>query len=152
MIKAVFTMKKLFTIWFIMGMMYFTLEGFFRGWTNISMLFVGGLCGMLIGELDEHSGYFSGSMWGQCILGTLIILIIEFVSGMILNVWLKLNVWDYSHMWGNLYGQICVPYAFIWFMLVPFAIYIDDYLRYKFFDRKKPEALIMHYRNLFLGK
>ncbi|WP_353851693.1 hypothetical protein [Clostridium sp.] len=75
--------------------------------------------------------------------------LIEFTSGIILNVWLKLNIWDYSNTWGNLYGQICIPYAIIWFFLVPLAVFGDDYLRYKIFGQKKPDGLLKNYKDLF---
>ena len=35
------------------------------------------------------------------------ITVIEFIFGLILNVWLGLNMWDYSNMPGNVLGQIC---------------------------------------------
>lgn len=132
-----------------MGALYMVLEGIWRGWTHISILVVGGLSAFFIGKLNEHPKFYDRKMWQQCVIGTAIVLILEFVSGMVLNVWLKLNIWDYSNTWGNLYGQICIPFAILWFMLVPFAIYADDYLRYKLFHEKKPEGLIKNYRDLF---
>lgn len=142
-------MKKFITIWFIMGMSYFTLEGFWRGWTNISMLFVGGLCGALVGLLDELPKGHRLKVWQQCILGTLIILAVEFVSGVVLNMWLKLNIWDYSERWGNFMGQICIPFAALWFFLTPIAIYLDDWIRWKFFGEEEPAYNIKEmYKNL----
>ncbi len=40
------------------GFLYMVLEGIWRGWTNISMLVVGGLCGFLIGKLNEHPKFY----------------------------------------------------------------------------------------------
>lgn len=133
-----------------MGMLYMVLEGLWRGWTHISMLIVSGLSAFFIGLLDEHRKKIP--MCLQCLEGTLIILILEFASGMILNVWLKLDIWDYSTEHFNLLGQICLSYAALWFFLVPLAIYIDDYLRYKLFEEEKPEGLVKNYKNLILGK
>jgi len=137
---------------FIMGSLYMVLEGLWRGWTNISMLFVGGLCSFLVGKLNEHPTFYNRKMWEQCLIGTAITLFIEFISGLILNVWLRFNIWDYSNTWGNIYGQICLPYAFLWFILMPLCIYVDDWLRYKLFNEEKPVALKENYINLFLGK
>lgn len=131
-----------------MGALYMVLEGLWRGWTNISMLAVGGLCSFLIGRLNEHPAFYNRKMWEQCLIGTVIILVIEFTSGMILNVWLGLHIWDYSNTWGNFYGQICLLYAFLWFLLVPTAIYVDDYLRYKLFGEEKPAGLSKNYKDL----
>lgn len=143
-------LKKQLTLWFLMGMVYFTMEGFWRGWTNISMLFVGGLCGLLIGKLNDYPKFYNRKMWIQCLFGTIIVLIIEFTSGLILNVWLNLNIWSYDGKFGNIYGQVCIPMAILWFFLIPFGIYIDDYLCYKFFNEPKPISLLNTYKNLFL--
>ncbi|WP_242954085.1 putative ABC transporter permease [Clostridium puniceum] len=137
---------------FIMGSLYMVLEGFWRGWTNISMLFVGGLCAFLVGKLNEHPTFYDRKMWQQCLIGTVITLFIEFISGLVLNMWLSFNIWDYSNTWGNVYGQICLPYAFLWFILMPLCIYVDDYLRYKLFQEEKPLGLKENYINLCLGK
>lgn len=137
---------------FIMGALYMVLEGIWRGWTHISMLVVGGLSAFFIGKLNEHPFFCDKKMWQECVIGTLIILTLEFTSGMILNVWLKLGIWDYSDTWGNLYGQICIPYAVLWFFLVPLAIYVDDYLRYKLFGEKKPVGILENYKELFTCK
>jgi len=137
---------------FIMGALYMVLEGLWRGWTNISMLVVGGLCAFLIGRLNEYQTFYNRNMWQQCLIGTLITLIIEFVSGLILNIWLGFYIWDYSNTFGNICGQICLPYALLWFILMPLAIYTDDYLRCKLFEEQKPSGLIEYYKDLFTGK
>lgn len=142
-------LKKDLLLIFIMGALYMVLEGLWRGWTHISMLVVGGLAAFFIGRLNQHPKFYDRKMWQECVIGTLIILILEFISGMILNVWLGLGIWDYSGEPFNLYGQICLPYALIWFLLVPACVYIDDYLRYKFFGEKKPEGLLKNYKDLF---
>ncbi|AZV56809.1 hypothetical protein [Clostridium sp. AWRP] len=134
-----------------MGAIYMVLEGLWRGWTHISMLVVGGLSAFFIGRLNEHPQFYDKKMWQECLIGTIIALILEFTSGMILNVWLDLDIWDYSNEPFNLYGQICLPYAVLWFFLVPFAIYVDDYLRYKLFEEKKPAGLLKNYKDLFTG-
>lgn len=135
-----------------MGALYMVLEGLWRGWTHISMLVVGGVCAFLIGKLNEHPAFYDRKMWQECVIGTIIILILEFTSGCILNLWLGLGIWDYSNEPFNLYGQICLKYAFLWFMLVPICIYVDDYLRYKMFGEKKPEGgILKNYKDLFTG-
>lgn len=136
---------------FGMGTLYMVLEGLWRGWTNISMLVVGGLCGFLIGELHKQSA-FHRKIWEQCFIGMIIILALEFISGMLLNVYFKFGIWDYSNIWGNLYGQICIPYAILWFLLVPLIIYINDYLRFQLFKEERPQKLFQNYKKLFLGQ
>lgn len=142
-------LKKDLILIFMMGALYMVLEGLWGGWTHISMLVVGGISAFLIGKLNEHPTFYNRKMWEQCIIGTIIILVLEFIGGVILNIWLKLDIWDYSREPFNLYGQICLFYALIWFLLVPFNIYVDDYLRYRLFGEKKPEGLFQNYKDLF---
>lgn len=141
-------MKRFFILGFIMGMVYLALEGFWRGWTNISMLFVGGLCGAAVGLLNEYPEYVDLRVWQQTLLAWPLVLIIEFVSGLVLNVWLGLQIWDYSGMPGSLYGQVSLPYALLWLPLIPFGIWLDDWLRWKLFDEEKPPNLDSIYRDL----
>lgn len=149
---AIIRIKKDLILIFIMGALYMVLEGVWRGWTNIAMLFVGGLCGYLIGLLNERPAFNNNQMWKQCLIGTIIVLLVEFASGMILNVYLHLGIWDYSNIWGNVYGQICIPYTFLWFSLVPTVIYVDDYLRHLLFMEEAPQGLLQNYKHLFLGR
>lgn len=144
-------LKKNMILIFIMGALYMVMEGLWRGWTNITMLLVGGLCGLLIGKMNERYGQ-KLTIWEKCLLGTAIILLIEFISGMILNVFLQLGIWDYSNIWGNLYGQICIPYAILWFLLVPLVIYVYNYLKHFLFQEKEPGLFWDSYKNLFLGR
>ena len=47
---------------------------------------------------------------------------IEFISGCIVNLWGKLEVWDYSDMPANFLGQICLYYSILWGLLtIPIA-------------------------------
>ena len=49
-------------------------------------------------------------------------------AGLILNVWLGLGIWDYSGMWGNLWGQICPLYTLLWCLLAGPVIVGFDWL------------------------
>lgn len=144
-------MVKHLSLFFIMGMVYFTLEGFWRGSANIIMLFIGGLCALLIGLLNEYPQYYKLKIYQQSLIGTLIVLIIEFTSGIFFNVYLSLNLWNYSDTWGNLYGQICIPYAILWFILVPFCIWLDDFLRFKLYSEGEIYSLKEIYLDLIRG-
>lgn len=140
-------------MWFVIGMCYVTIELLWRGVTYLPMLFVGGLCGLCIGLLNQRPSFYDRKIWQQCLIGTLLTLLIEFVSGYILNIKLGLNIWNYNGVPGNLMGQICLPYAAFWFMLMPFAIYADDWLRWKLFSEPHPKGgLFINYVKLLSGK
>ena len=53
-------------------------------------------------------------LWAQGLICGTGITAVEFVSGLVLNVWFKMGVWDYSGLWGNLLGQICPQFWALW--------------------------------------
>lgn len=143
---------RIFILWFCLGMIYLTIEGFWRGWTNIVMLPIGGFCGIAIGAINQSSRFYKTKMVWQSLIGAIIVLIVEFVSGLILNVWLDLGIWDYTGKFGNIAGQICVQYGILWFFLMPFAIWVEDYLRWLFWQEDTPYSVLSIYRELFTFK
>lgn len=54
----------------------------------------------------------------------------ELAAGLVLNVWLRMDVWDYSHMPGNLWGQVCPQFWALWCVLSIGAIVALDWVRY----------------------
>lgn len=54
----------------------------------------------------------------------------EFAAGLIINIVLGLGVWDYSTLWGNVYGQICPQYSALWYLLSLAMIPALDWLRW----------------------
>ena len=119
------------------GTIYVLVEIFWRGHSHYSMFVVGGLCFLLIGAINNYFSWELGFVW-QTLIGTAIVTIVEFLSGMLLNVWLGLGIWDYSQMPCNLYGQICLTFVLAWIPLVSIAIYLDDFIRWKLFGEESP--------------
>ena len=114
-------------IFSIFGLTYGLIEILWRGYTHPSMVIVGGICGLLIGLLNEKNK--KKNLLLQMVEGMVIVTVLEFVSGIILNLCLELNVWDYSNMKFNLLGQVCPQFCIAWFFLSYFVIRIDDFLR-----------------------
>ena len=123
-------MKKLLKnllIFSIFGLTYGLIEILWRGYTHPSMVIVGGICGLLIGLLNEKNK--KKNLLLQMVEGMVIVTVLEFVSGIVINLYLGLNVWDYSNMKFNLLGQVCPQFCIAWFFLSYFVIRIDDLLR-----------------------
>ena len=114
-------------IFSIFGLTYGLIEILWRGYTHPSMVIVGGICGLLIGLLNERNKKMNLLL--QMVEGMVIVTVLEFVSGIILNLCLGLNIWDYSNMRFNLLGQVCPQFCIAWFFLSYFVIRIDDLLR-----------------------
>ena len=105
------------------------------------MLIAGGICFVLIGNLNRKRKDMS--LVGQMFLSAFIITGIELVTGLIVNVWLGLEVWNYSSLPYNFMGQICLLYTNIWFFLSILGILLDDYTRYWLMGEEKPHYKIL---------
>lgn len=101
------------------------------------MFLLGGLCFILIGGLNNYIPW-EMSIIKQGVIGALIITSLEFIFGLVLNLYLNLGIWDYSNMPFNILGQICLPFSIAWFFLSLVAIFADDWLRYVLFKEEKP--------------
>lgn len=125
------TLKRII-LFLIFGAIYCILEMIWRGRTYISMAMIGGIAGVVIGEFNEKA---PAPFLSQCFAGMSVITLLEGISGLILNVWLKLGIWDYSNMPGQFFwGQCCIPYCILWFILAGVAVYLDDWLRWLLFN------------------
>ena len=69
-------------------------------------------------------------------------LCIEFSTGCLVNLRLGWNVWDYSNLPFNLFGQVCLPFALMFLPLCAAAIILDNYICYWLFQDKKPKYKI----------
>lgn len=125
------------------GIVYYLIEILWRGHSHYSMMILGGLCFFIIGSLNESKLLNGIGLLYQMIISSGIITILEFMFGLILNVYLKMNIWDYSNLPFNIMGQICLPFTIAWFGLSLVAIIADDFIRYKFFGEELPKYKII---------
>jgi uncharacterized membrane protein len=117
------------------------IELIWRGYSYWSMFIVGGIVFLLVGQINEYSTY-DMPLLKQCALSTIIITTVEFVAGCILNLWLKWDIWDYSHLQYNILGQICFPFMVAWFFVSVISVVLDDVLRWLLFGEEKPQYRI----------
>lgn len=80
-------------------------------------------------------------LWLQALGCAAAVTAAELGAGLILNVWLGLGVWDYSHLPFNLWGQICPAYFLLWWVLCLLFIPVFDWLRFVVAGGERP-----HYR------
>lgn len=116
-------------MFFTGGFLYCSIEILYRGYSHISMLIAGGICFLLTGVIENILGD-SSSLIGQMVICGLMITLVEFLVGMVVNRQMHLNVWDYSGQQYNLKGQICLLYTNLWFLLSCPLILLHDYLEY----------------------
>ena len=133
---------KLCILALIGGITYVLIELAWRGYSHISMFILGALCFVLLGGINEFLPWELGFVW-QMLIGAGIVTILELIVGIVVNVWLGLEVWDYSNLPFKFMGQICLPFSFAWTLLSGVAIVVDDYLRYWLFGEEKPHYKIL---------
>lgn len=122
------------------GLIYNIVELFYRGWTHWTMFFLGGICFICLGLINEVITW-EMPLWQQVLIGSCMITAMEFLTGCIVNLWLGWKVWDYSSMPGNILGQICPQYFVLWIPISLVGIVLDDWIRYWRYDEERP-----HYR------
>ena len=106
---------------------YTLLEIIWRGYTHWTMTLTGGVCLAVIFMWSElMHGSPSPLKW---LLGALSITVIEFAVGCIVNLWLKQGVWDYSTMRFNVLGQVCLPFAVLWYVISIPAFCLCDVIK-----------------------
>lgn len=91
---------------------YPLMELLWRGRTHWSMALAGGLALLCLYPICTKKGCRM-----ICCKTAAVITTIELVFGIIFNIILRKNVWDYSKVRFNLWGQICLPYCLLWLLL-----------------------------------
>lgn len=130
-------LNKYLVLFFIGFFSYIGIEILWRGYSHWTMGILSGSSLIFIGGLNN---WFPWEMpiWEQMGIGAIFITGIEFIAGVILNIWLQLNIWDYSSLSFNIMGQISLSFTIAWFFLSGVAIIVDDYLRYFLFHEEYP--------------
>jgi len=52
---------------------------------------------VIVGGINNYIPW-KMNMWLQLLIGTGVITVVEFIAGVIINLWMNLNVWDYSNL------------------------------------------------------
>lgn len=106
------SVKKYALLFLIGSIGYAAMETIWRGYTHWSMVIAGGLCFILFSVVSRiFRGKSIFLKAGVCAIG---VTAIEFIFGLVFNIWLKMDVWDYSHVPFNILGQICPIFSLIW--------------------------------------
>lgn len=131
------TLLKNIILFIVFGTIYFGIECAWKGHlTHWSMFILAGIVGVLIGGINEHIPW-EMPLWKQCGIGMIIATVGEAITGLIVNIWLGLNVWHYNIM-PFFWGQCSVPFMLAWFVLSGICILIDDMIRWIWFGEEEP--------------
>ena len=114
------TMKNNFILFLLGAFLYGLIEIIWRGYSHWTMMLAGGICLIIFSIIDEK--FKNVPMLYKCILGSACVTSIEFVFGVVFNIFLKQQIWDYSRVPLNLLGQVCLLYSVLWGFLCLAAI------------------------------
>lgn len=120
---------KKYLLFFVLGALgYAAMETIWRGYTHWSMALAGGI-GFIIFSLVAE-GFRESPLLLKAVLCAVGVTLVELVFGLIFNVTLGMNVWDYSHLPLNLFGQICPWFSLLWVgiaaVFLPFADALNE--------------------------
>lgn len=122
-------------LWSWGGTVYFLLEVAFKTLTghperiSWTMLVVAILLTIPVERAGEQLPW-AVPLWLQALCCAALVTAVELAAGCVINLWLGWDVWDYTAMPGNLWGQICPQYSAIWWVLCLVFIPMFDWLRW----------------------
>lgn len=146
--KIIESYTKSLIIFIVFGSIYFIMENIYDGSSHWSMFVCAGLTGILADYIEKY--FFEMKVLNKILIITANILVLEYIVGYIFNIYLQMNIWDYSENHYNLSGQICLLFALIWFFIFgPLIIWFVLKIKYIFFNEEKPRRFYYYYIQLF---
>jgi len=76
-----------------------------------------GLCVLFLVASLERLGWIANPIWNKIVLFlamAVAMTAIEYVAGIFCLKYLKVQLWDYSDLWGNIQGVICPAFSLAW--------------------------------------
>ena len=104
--------KRYLTFFAVGGTGYAVIELLWRRRTHWTMILAGGVCFVIFSLVAER--FKEKPLVYKAALCSLAVTAVELVFGLIFNIALKMNVWDYSGVPFNFLGQICPLFTLIW--------------------------------------
>ena len=104
------------------GGIYVLIELLYRSRSHFSMFLAGGLSVVLIRII---CGRMKGFLL-RCLVGGIIITAVELAFGIVFNLLLGMEVWDYSNLPFNILGQVCPHFTLAWAALSIPALWLGN--------------------------
>ncbi len=118
---------KYLILFLIGGFGYGLMEVAFRGFTHWSMIITGGSAFLCLYILNEKLPNMS--IFIKALLGAIIITVLEFTVGIVVNKIFNLNIWDYSSMPANIMGIISLPFSICWYVISFISMMLFNVIR-----------------------
>ena len=124
------TAKKYTVLFIIGGVGYALIELMWRRRTHLSMVLAGGICFMLFSVIAKQLKSYP--LYLKVIISALAVTLVELIFGIVFNIMLNMNVWDYSDQPLNFLGQICPVFTLMWAVLGLIFLPIADIINRRF--------------------
>ena len=134
--KAIRKIIEYIAIFIVGAITYMLLEICWRGYTHWTMGILGGIVIILVGLINEVTRK-DLPLIIQAPMASIIITLLEYWAGYILNIQLGMNIWDYLPF--NVDGQVCLYYSLLWMILGIVASIADDLIRWFVFKEEAPK-------------
>lgn len=121
-----------FSVFLFGAALYPVIEVTTRGFTHWSMMITGGAAFLSFYIINRHTG--NQSKFIKSLYGMFSVTALELSVGLIVNKLFNMNVWDYSEMKFNLFGQISLGFSACWYAVsfISFCIFdIADFILYE---------------------
>lgn len=124
---------------FILGYtVYILIELCWRGYSYPLMGVCGGTVAVLL-EAISRKAPADTSLLVKSIAGSAVITLFELIIGELFLRGYLPNMWDYSNVFMNFKGIICLPFSLAWVVLSAAAVIVTDAVAYYIFnDRSVP--------------
>lgn len=142
---GIFYMKKLseyLFLGFLGGCLYYGFEILFRGFSHWTMFLLGGIC-LVFFTVQGRMVHWEDPLWRQILRCMVFVISMEFITGIIVNKWLHLGVWDYSNLPFQIFGQVCLRFSIIFSGLCALGIILGGYLLYWMYGEEKPHYHVL---------
>lgn len=127
--KAMKSITRYSFIFTVGGVGYAIIEMLWRGRTHPTMIFAGGISFVIISVIADK---FKGKpLFAKAALSAVFVTVVELLFGVVFNMGLKMNVWDYSDKPLNFFGQICPLFTLIWGILAVVFIPLAEVMNIK---------------------
>lgn len=113
------TLIKKVILFLTSGYIYYLLECLYRGYSHYSMFILVGLLSVFCIDMPNNIYGYDLDYRIQVLISSVCATLGEFLTGLIVNVWLKLNVWDYSDLpFTFAFGQCNLFFCIAWVFLI----------------------------------
>ncbi len=106
------SIEKNILIFLIGGLGYGLIEITFRGFTHWSMIITGGSAFLILYLVYKN---IKATMLLKSLIGTVVITVLEFSVGIVVNKYFEFGVWDYTGIPFNFMGQISPTFSLCWY-------------------------------------